>query len=187
MPAPAQPYGRRALNRIIADALNDLGLSAFEDDGANGFLDRVAVRDGRLHFAPDAPPSNLLHEAGHLACIPSRFRHLADGDLEHVFDTMGKALENRYSETGNADDPLIKAIMQCSDPEATAWAWAFGTRLGIPAESIIHDDEYDGAGAMVRLQVSTGNHCGIHGLRAAGMIATVRDYPRLEKWVQDAD
>lgn len=55
-------------------------------------------------------------------------------------------------ETGvHPDDPLYRAVIQCSDPEVTAWAWATGTELGLPSEEIVRDDEYGGDCETIRL------------------------------------
>ena len=189
---PAEkPTEAQAINpytKVVADALNGIGIPTFECDHIEGgFLDKVLIDAGGILYRSDAPPSNLLHEAGHLACIPTIFRPMASKDLEEAFHAMGLAIEKQISENGDPDHPLIRAIMQCSDPEATAWAWAFGVHIGIPPEQIILDSEYDGDGGYVRVQVSTGNYPGINGLRAAGMIRSTRDYPKLEKWLQDAE
>ncbi len=176
----------RDWNTRIREALSEVGIVAEPATAPRGFLEGVRIHQGRLFYDAEAPPSNLLHEAGHLACIPPDFRPSAQDDLRRVFRLMGEAYRTRYEETGNPDDPLMRAIVQCSDPEATAWAWAFGRRIGIPTEMAILDHEYDGAGEDVRIQLSNRMHCGINGLRAAGMIGSVREYPTLSKWVQDA-
>lgn len=173
-------------NRLIAAELATIGIEAEERSHASGFLDGIRIEKGRILYSPDAPPSNLLHEAGHLAIMPTTFRHLAEDRLSQVFAAMGDALQRRMDETGNPDDPLIRAIMQCSDMEATAWAWAFGVRVGLPHAIIILDEEYGGDGAGVRVQVSNNMYMGINGLRAAGMVESVRRYPDLSKWLQDA-
>jgi hypothetical protein len=173
-------------NRLIAAELATIGIEAEKRSHASGFLDGIRIEKGRLLYSSDAPPSNLLHEAGHLAIMPTAFRHLAEDRLSQVFAAMGEALQRRMDETGNPDDPLIRAIMQCSDMEATAWAWAFGVRVGLPHDIIILDSEYGGDGAGVRMQVSHGMYLGINGLRAAGMVQSVRTYPQLSKWLQDA-
>lgn len=173
-------------NRLIATELAAIGIEAEERSHASGFLDGIRIEKGRILYSPDAPPSNLLHEAGHLAIMPTAFRHLAEDRLSQVFAAMGDALQRRMDETGNPDDPLIRAIMQCSDMEATAWAWAFGVRVGLPHEIIILDEEYGGDGDGVRMQVSHNMYMGINGLRAAGMVQSVRAYPQLCKWLQDA-
>ncbi len=62
------------------------------------------------------------------------------------------------------DSPLSRAIIQCSDPEATAWAWAAGIHLGLPPKIIIQHDEYDGAGRDIRQGLSINCYPGFTDL-----------------------
>ena len=129
--------------------------------------------------------SDLLHEAGHLALIPGRFRPGMNGDLSDGFTVMFKALDALDLPP---DDPLSRAALQCSDPEATAWAWAAGTALGLPPETIITDDQYDGEGASIRQMLSMRLYLGIHGLIHAGLCLPPRNpggFPALTRWLQD--
>lgn len=171
---------------LVARELSAIGIETIEDPDATGFLSDIVIRAGTIRYRPDAPPSNLLHEAGHLACLPPSFRSMARDSLSLVYRRMNHAFSTRMDETGNPDDPLIRAIIQCSDPEATAWAWAFGIRCGVPEGLIVLDREYDGEGGAIRAQLKARCYIGINGLRAAGMIDNVRSYPVLDKWMQDA-
>lgn len=174
-------------NKSIADELAKIGIEAIETQDAKGFLDDVRIDRGRILYKPDARPSNILHEAGHLACIPPRFRSEANDNLDVVAMAMCEYADRRIAVTGDPEEFIIRAIIQCSDPEATAWAWAFGRHIGMEPKEIIEDQDYDGNGGHVRLQVSTGMYVGINGLRAAGMIASVKDWPNMTKWLQDAE
>lgn len=176
----------REANADIASELAKIGIVAIESEDADGFLDGIAIRRGELHYQPECRPSNLLHEAGHLACIPPMFRQHADGDLDELAVTMCRYAAERFESGGNPDDPLIKAILQCSDSEATAWAWAFGVHVGLEPDRIIDSEDYQGEGDEVRLQVSNGMHFGVNGLRAAGFMRSIKQYPVLDKWTQDA-
>lgn len=57
------------------------------------------------------------------------------------------------------DDHLYRAVIQCSDPEATAWA--AGTELSLPGEEIVRNDEYGGDGEPIRraLQMCAYHWC----------------------------
>lgn len=77
--------------------------------------------------------------------------------------------------------------MQCSDPEATAWAWAAGVHLGLPPEAVIMDHEYDGEGEGIRLALQLKCYLGINGLTHAGICSNPRvdgGYPVLRSWLQ---
>lgn len=182
---------RNTLIRVI-EALIDIGLDARIVEGATGFLPNVRIVAGVLHVAPDCRISDLLHEASHLACLPKRYRARANDDLDVVAKEMLDDLE-RLNEP--PDSPLYRAVIQCSDPEATAWAYAFGLHLGLSPEDIIEDDQYPddngvGTGAEVRLALSMGMYIGIHGLANAGFCSTNRfgrlpQYPKLAYWTQE--
>lgn len=150
-----------------------------------GFLPHVAIVSGELNVGHACQASDLLHEAGHLALIPGRFRRDMNGDLSDGFTAMFKALDSLALPP---DEPLNRAALQCSDPEATAWAWAAGTALGLPPETIITDDAYDGEGASIRQMLSMRLYLGIHGLIHAGLCLSPRNpggFPALTRWLQD--
>lgn len=169
--------------------LNSIGIDAEIGDGRGGFVAGVLIEEGRLIVCPDARPSNVLHEAGHLSIIPARFRPLASGKLAKAFEAMAQGVDWSNPESEDA-----VAAMQCSDPEATAWAWAAGIHLGMPEELIIADDEYDGEGAGIRLGLRLNSYLGINGLSRAGWcvvrpgaleaIRGLPAYPKLCRWTQ---
>lgn len=170
--------------------LRGIGLVCTMKPGAHGFVHGVSIRHGGLEVdMQKATPSALLHEAAHVCILPTRFRHLACGDLTDAFQVM-------FAETdfSDPDAPPARAAIQCSDPEATAWAWAAGRALGLAPDVIIQDDEYEGEGKWIRLQLASGHYAGIHGLAHAGF-CTVREsvlsrlqghpvFPNLSRWLQ---
>lgn len=169
-----------------ADFLRGVGL-VVHDIGQvpdDSFLPHVAIRRGELQATPRCPPSSLLHEAAHLAIVPQPYRKQLDGNLARGLHAMWESI-NRLDL--DPDHPLVRAALQASDPEATAWAWAAGCAIGLPATSIILDSEYDGTGAAIREMLQTRMYVGIHGLMHAGMCLHPRrpnGYPRLLRWLQ---
>jgi len=174
--------------------LNSVGIKTDILPGATGFLEHVRIIEGRLEVDLRCPVSNLLHEAGHLALVPGRWRHLMSGDLSAGMERMFAEAKSLDLEP---DSPLSRALVQCSDPEATAWAWAAGAHLGIPPELVILDSEYDGSGAEIRCQLlptltatrRTGGYLGVHGLAHAGFCALREGlplpmYPKMIRWLQ---
>lgn len=169
--------------------LTIIGLAWRWVPGAKGFIDGVRVVDGGLFIDPTARVSNVLHEAGHLAILPGRFRRLATDDLEWAHQVMGE-----LTDFSDPDAPAARSSIQCGDPEATAWAWAAGLAAGIPCERIIRDDEYDGTGRLIRLQLGARAYAGINGLASGGFcvvrpgrLAEIRQlppYPALVRWLQ---
>jgi hypothetical protein len=180
------------LLRVIAE-LNGIGLEARLVEGATGFLRGVRIVGGALHIAPEGRVSDVLHEAGHLACLPNRYRHRATDDIDVVAREMLDDVERRNE---HPDSPLYRAAIQCDDSAATAWAFAFGRHIGVDPRDIIEDHQYpdevsgEGTGAEMRLSLSMGMYIGIHGLAHAGFCSTNRfgrlpQYPKLAFWTQE--
>jgi hypothetical protein len=154
-----------------------------------GFLEGVQIRSGGLLISLGARVSNVLHEAGHLAILPSRFRPLAQDDVDAIVTSMMNQVD-----VSHPDAPEVRAAMRAGDPEATAWAWAAGIHLGLAPELIIGDEEYDGTGASIRLALRMRAYAGIQGLQHAGFCAArpgpyqralgLPAYPQLARWVQ---
>jgi hypothetical protein len=167
--------------------LNGIGVPAEYEDGATGFSKGCCIAQGVLHVDPACRISTILHEAGHLAITPRRFRALMDGNLYAGQREMLKIVDEAAV---HPDDPLYRAVIQCSDPEATAWAWAAGTELCLPGEEIVRDDEYGGDGKAIRLALQMRAYLGVHGLSHAGFCAIrerdgVAAWPRLHFWTQE--
>lgn len=163
-----------------------IGLQLAWEPGANGFLKGIRIDKGRILVDPGAAASALLHEAGHLAILPPDLRHKATGDLEALLSDMATILADEP-----IDSPYQRALLQCSDTEATAWAWAAGIAAGLSHTEIIQDQEYDGGGADIRVSLACRAYVGIHGLKHADFCVLPRQqntngYPHMLKWLQDA-
>lgn len=175
---------------LVTNFLSDVGLSWRWQAGARGFCPGIDIVDGVLLIAPDARPSATLHEAGHIATLPGEFRPYAQRNISGVQKLICESVDF----AANPDGELQRAAIQCSDPEATAWAWAAGQHLGMCPTDIIQDDEYDGEGAFVRLQLSSRGYIGINGLVHAGFCAQRENgyakarglpaFPKLGFWLQ---
>jgi hypothetical protein len=168
----------------VAAFLNDIGIPARAGKVHDSFLPHVRISKGEIVYDTQADVSDLLHEAGHVALIPAKYRHLCDGDMDASMETI---FENSHA-AGEmaADSPTARALIQASESEATAWAWAAGKYLGLPEAEIITDnpDHYNGEGPEIRAMLAARAHFGINGLRAAGMIDSVKQFPTLNRWRQ---
>lgn len=126
---------------------------------------------------------------GHLACVPARFRGYMSDNLASGMRRMLNEIEQMMLEP---DHPLERAAIQCSDPEATAWAWAAGMAIGLKPEQIIQDDEYSDSGASIRFMLQQNQYRGINGLSSAGMCKRgymtppELRYPVMTNWLQPA-
>lgn len=164
--------------------LKGIGIPCRYGNVGRSFINNVFIKDGGLVINSKSVVADILHEAGHIAIIPSNLRHHAKGDLEALELEVSKALDAiTYDQWAN-DDPAAKALLQLSDTEATAWAWAAGKHLDIPEPLIIEDEHYDGNGASMRIMLGVGQYLGINGMVASRMLSKISDYPILQRWTQ---
>jgi hypothetical protein len=159
------------------------------EKGAKGFLPHVRIQNGHLHVDPTCPVDDLLHEAGHLATTPSRWRHLCNDDVSIAHQQM---FADIHAEQTEPDGPLYRAAIQAGEAEAIAWGWAAGIHLGFPHDVIISNrpEIYEGKSEDVRFAHSVNCALGIHGLAHAGFCSTnglgnKPKYPKLAFWTQE--
>lgn len=174
------------LARTVA-FLRSIGFTLIEDPTATGFVRAILIEKGQLRYDPThATPSNLLHEAGHLAVIPARYRQKAGDNLDALFEQMGADVGKRIEEDPelDLDSDEMRGVIQAGETEATAWAFAAGRAIGLPDEVTIEDHDYQGEGAEVRLGLACNAYLGINGLVAGRMCQSVRTYPTLTRWFQ---
>lgn len=171
-----------------------------EEENVNGFIRGVEIRKGCIHFDGRGKISDVLHEAGHIAIMPSRYRKSMSGDIS---SSIRRAWDDAKLQGPLTVERLTRALLQCSDPEATAWAWAAGVHIGLQPEQIIPDSDdpivYGGDAAGVRfahtLSGTTIQPLGAHGLAAAGFCQVgmlnphnpLPRYPKLAFWTQEIE
>lgn len=196
---PAKPNldtATRGDVRTVVEFFRSIGLAVKPKSGAIGFVPGIEIENGTLFIDKGSClPGDLLHEAGHLAVLPSLFRRQANTDLDVVMETMGEYLS---ADATGGENTLSRAILQSGECEATAWAWAAGMHLGLPANVIIQpkanmDGDDEGAPG-IRLALSANSYFGINGLQAAGWCAVrggayakalgLPVYPNLAFWLQ---
>ena len=171
----------------VVSFLNDIGIPTSIVPYAKGFIDEVEIQDGQLLVTQNGKASNILHEAGHLAIVPSRFRSYLNGNISHG---ITRAFNEIESFEGYAESSEYRKLLQTGDVEATAWAWAAGKYLNLPEDEIIRDSEYGGTGDEVRLCLSMRAYAGINGLANADFcnirirVPDMPVYPNLAFWLQ---
>jgi len=188
MSSVAPPPDDRLL-RKVARWLTKIGLKVEQGTRFEvPFNVGIWIEDGGLIYDPaEAHPGNLLHDAGHLAIIPSIIRPLAKGDIIASIEQPIEAYLDSHQDAFEKlpEDPIARACLQCGDAEAIAWAYAAAIAARVDpwltceqGFSNRNDAEHIYRGLQV------GAHLGVNGLRAAGFIERVDDFPRLTKWVQ---
>ncbi len=180
--------------REIMIGLQRLGLEVREsgEPESKPMFSGVWMEKGALVVhPPSAHISDLLHEAGHFAITPSRFRHLLEpGNIEEDKDNLPlrAAIEDYMRSNLDPDDPTVRGILQMSDPEAVAWSFAAAKALGIPDTFLItrgngEPPPFEGEGEEILACLRMGRYLGIHGLQAASM-CKVKEWPAMRRWIQ---
>lgn len=174
----------------VTTFFSEIGLPWRWKPGARGFAQGVEISQGVLNIDRVALASVALHEAGHVCILPEEVRPHADGNLHQAIEMMFEAVADL-----DADSPAMRAALQSGDPEATAWAWAAGVHLDLPPDLIIRDEEFEGEGRFIRMQLDAKAWPGINGLVHAGWCAPragvladhmgLPAYPKLARWLQD--
>lgn len=166
------PAEVHAADRIIA-FLREAGIEVVETPvPTDSFLPGVLIRAGTLWVdrATLRWPGDLLHEAGHIAVTPAALRASLDAALET------EALAPHAGEV-----------------EATAWAYAAVTYLGLDPALLFHEGGYGGHAEGLRTAYALGVYPGAFGLAQAGLARIgdaaraegVAPYPHLLRWLRD--
>lgn len=177
------PYAEKAMQ-----FLEGIGLSVEVVPGATGFVKDVLIADGGLHVDPKCRVSGLLHDAGHLATMPAKYRPWMNGNL---YASLKRIYADAEAWRWQLTEQEERALLQTGDAEATAWAFAAGKHIGIPEHVIVMDDEYNGEGKIIRMLLSSKAYLGINSLQHGGFclarpnpFKTGAVYPSLTYWLQ---
>ena len=174
--------------------LEGIGLPVrFQTLDASAFLEGVTIRDGAIVIDRTLlrQPGDILHEAGHLAVVPSIFRHLivddVDGSLAPHYDRYFAQHPDAF--TSYPEDPIARGILQSGESEAIAWSYTAALAAGIPPASVFHEGGYGDTPDSARhllAKLSALQHVGIHGLAAGGMCLLPRrgGFPSMLRWLQ---
>jgi len=150
--------------------IKEIGLEYhFETIGKDTFLPGLDFREGALLIDLDKLlyPGDILHEAGHLACMPPDIRKTMSGDLEN----------NNLNQGG--------------EMMAIAWSYAACLHLGIEPEIVFHENGYKGSGSNIVDNFNEGRFFGVPLLEWCSMCynpATARSlntepYPKMISWI----
>lgn len=142
-----------------------------DETAAEGLLPGLSIQKGRiiirkenLHF-----PGDLLHEAGHIAVVPS-------SDRKSLNDQQLAGRTNREAE----------------EMMAIAWSYAACMYLKLPPEFVFHEQGYKGGADYIIDAFQKGNYSGLPILQWLGMtlddkqakLKNTLAFPHMVKWLR---
>jgi hypothetical protein len=88
--------------------------------GLDGFLPGIQIVKGVLHIDPDrlVGSGDVLHEAGHIVVLPSRWRSALGNDVVVTLD------EAVAADPDAKDDPKLRTAIMMGELMAQAWSYA---------------------------------------------------------------
>ena len=157
----------------IVDFVRGIGIEVVETPlDIEAFIPGIYIEKGKLLVDEEKLlyPGDLLHEAGHVAMVPSHLRHYATGNVGKI-DEIGNSYEI----------------------EAIAWSWAAVVALGIDPVILFHNKGYKGAAQGLLFNFQMGVYIGTKGIEDAGMTYSSRKaaelgaepFPIMQKWLRD--
>jgi hypothetical protein len=138
----------------IEHFLKEIGIDYhISNDDFDSFLGGIKIEHGKwkINLRNLMCLGDILHEAGHLACIPSALRLQANDDIK---ESLG---EEFTFEMG-----------------VIAWSVLATKHLGIPLSEIFHQDGYNGNAEWLLEQYSSNNYIGLPLLQWMGLV-TMQD------------
>ncbi len=126
----------------ILDFLDEVGVPCAVGRVPPGsFLPGLAIANGAIRVDPETcgSPGDVLHEAGHLACTPARFREAMDGDVGACIKTI---LNADPADGAAPPDQAEHAALFHNEQVAIAWSYAALCRLGLPPEVVFYPGTY---------------------------------------------
>jgi hypothetical protein len=156
------------LDRIIS-FLREIGFQVSEGEiSQKTFVPGIAIDHGTLVIDKSTLlyPGDLLHEAGHLAIMPS---------------------ERRLRIQGDAGKKAAEEMM------AIAWSYAASVHLGLEPHVVFHEGGYKGGAGSLIENFTNGRYIAVPMLQWIGLTADdkraqelgVKPYPAMIKWVLD--
>nr|WP_315422806.1 aspartyl/asparaginyl beta-hydroxylase domain-containing protein [uncultured Pedobacter sp.] len=136
------------LTAKLLDFISEIGLQyQLESITGETFLPGLKLSSGILIVDPDKLlyPGDILHEAGHLACMPPEIR-------------MGMSDSLPNNDLNNGGEMM-----------AIAWSYAASVHLGIDPHIVFHDKGYKGAGQSLVDNFKQGHFFGVPLLQWNGM------------------
>lgn len=155
----------------ITQFLNSIGIETQETKIHEAtFLPGICIKNGVLLFdSTKIYPGDLLHEAGHIALMPSKHRIKLSGDVDKIEELGNDGLE-------------IGAI---------CWSYAAAKYLDIDLNILFHKDGYKGEADWHINNFQSGNYIGLPLLQWMEMCkgptdtTDLKPFPHMIKWLRD--
>lgn len=159
--------------------------------GRDGFLPGIRIESGVLWVDPANlhVSGDLLHEAGHLAILPSRYRQRIGEDVTASLEAVLR----------DDPDPAPEATRALVSGEGMALVWSYAAlkALGLPLAAIFFAGGYhipDERHADLAALIESGNYPGLVHLVALGMTGPcgisallasneLPPFPAMTRWV----
>lgn len=165
---------------IVNSASGDFPPGFFQSSKC--FLTGIMVEKGVIYLnVHRATLPGLLHEAGHLATFPEKYRkYLNKKTISHFLE-----LESSY---GKIPEEELEIFMYLYDDLASqGWSYAVAHFLGLDLKTSFGDGFGDIGGALIEgISLSLGNKLGCLqscSLYYLGMLESKASYPKLKKWI----
>jgi hypothetical protein len=159
---------RNELIAIFCEFIRETGIGV-EEGKVEGktFVPGLVIRDGVLIFEREKLlyPGDMLHEAGHIAVVPS-------GERKKLNDNI---LTDRPGKSGD----------ECA---AMLWSYAACIRLRISPRIVFHEHGYKGDSDWLLENYGNGQFIGIPLLEWMGMASSKKGaggFPEMVKWLRD--
>ena len=164
--------GAKMLNQCV-DFIEQTGIKVYFTELTDAcFLPGLSIESGNILVDTSALkyPGDILHEAGHIAVVPSADRVSLDAE------TIGSR-ENHAAE----------------EMMAIAWSYAACVKIGLDEGFVFHDGGYKGGGAYIADAFTSKQYFGLPMLQWMGLTADeknakilgIQPYPHMIKWLCD--
>ncbi len=152
--------------------LKEIGIDYYvTDEDFDSFLKGIKIENGRLKINPKnlICIGDILHEAGHIACIPLDLRLSANDDIS-------KSLGEEYT----------------CEMGVIAWSVAAAHHLDIPLSEVFHKEAYKGDAEWLLEQYTSKNYIGLPLLQWMGLTAfedelvedKILPFPKMLRWTR---
>jgi hypothetical protein len=159
--------------KLCIEFLNSIGIkTAFGTLSDGSFLQGISIENGVIIIDKDDLkfPGDILHEAGHIAIVPSIDR-----------------------QTLNAAAIAKRPQKEAEEMMAIAWSYAASIHLGLDLDFVFHEGGYKGGGDYLAANFSNKNYIGVPMLQWIGLTADDKNaltlgipaYPAMIKWLRD--